>query len=393
MKQKYIKPFLILLVGILSAACTEKGTDDDHTRLSISLDLPDNQISDKGGAFTLRINTIGKWTATIKEPWCKLHKNEGTGSSSVVGVIAGNNTDKRMATITIMSNGETQNLTLIQSGRNGESPNPDPNPDPEPEPDPEPDRPSGYAGRIEIPKLKGGNMNLFYTHTSNYNGKAFITYSAEYDCTKKHTRWVAFTFDNVSNKKNTNRSDKWGNDPKIPSAYQTYASDYDSPYNKGHLVASADRYVTREANVQTFYYSNMSPQIVKFNGGIWNQMEEKVRTWAGSLSATDTVYVVKGGKIDGNIADGTLIEYTGNQVAVPRNYFMAILSLKGGATKNYKAIAFYIDQKTYTSNSISSYVLSIDKLEQNTGIDFFHNLPKNIEEEVERSYNKSDWGL
>ena len=291
---------------------------------------------------------------------------------------------ERSVVITITAGKEKAEFILKQLAGDGSNPDPDPNPDP---------NPSGYAGRIEIPKLKGGNMNLFYTHTSTYNGKEFITYSAEYDCTKKHTRWVAFTFDNVSNQKNTNRSDKWGNDPKIPTAYQTYASDYSSPYNKGHLVASADRYITREANVQTFYYSNMSPQIASFNGGIWNQMEEKVRSWAKSLSANDTVYVVKGGKIDGTIADGTLIEYTGNQVAVPQNYFMAVLSLKGGASPQYKAIAFYINQKTYSSSSINNYVISIDELEQKTGLDFFHNLPDNIENEVEQSYNKSDWGL
>jgi len=72
---------------------------------------------------------------------------------------------------------------------------------------------------------------------------------------------------------------------------------------------------------------------------------------------------------------------------------MAVLSLKGGASPQYKAIAFYINQKTYSSSSINNYVISIDELEQKTGLDFFHNLPDNIENEVEQSYNKSDWGL
>lgn len=381
MKQKFIQTLLLILLPTLFTACGSDNNNDptdDISGLTVNTDLKNNEVSAKGGSFFLQIKTDGKWTASSKDSWCTINNKEGNGNASTICSVSANDGDERYTVITVTSNGKSEDVTITQKGGSGEEPDPNP---------------SGYAGRIEIPKLKGGNMNLFYTHTSIYNGKEFITYSAEYDCTKKHTRWVAFTFDNVSNKKNTNRSDKWGNDPKIPSAYRTYDSDYKSPYNKGHLVASADRYITTEANVQTFYYSNMSPQISSFNGGIWSSMENKVRDWAKPLNASDTLYIVKGGKIDGTIADGTLIEYTGNQVAVPKNYFMAILSLKGGTSPQYKAIAFYIDQKNYSSSSISSYVVSIDELEEKTGIDFFHNLPDNIENEVERSYNKSDWGL
>lgn len=386
MTKALFKLFILFITCSTAISCSEQDSPElpdnpGNTNQGIA-SIDQTQINGNGGGFIIRVKADGTWQASSSETWCTLSRTSGNGNGSISGYMKANTGAERSVIITITAGKEEAKFTLKQLAGNGSNPDPDPGPNP-----------SGYAGRIEIPKLKGGNMNLFYTHTSTYNGKEFITYSAEYDCTKKHTRWVAFTFDNVSNQKNTNRSDKWGNDPKIPTAYQTYASDYSSPYNKGHLVASADRYITREANVQTFYYSNMSPQIASFNGGIWNQMEEKVRSWAKSLSANDTVYVVKGGRIDGTIADGTLIEYTGNQVAVPQNYFMAVLSLKGGASPQYKAIAFYINQKTYSSSSISNYVISIDELEQKTGLDFFHNLPDNIENEVEQSYNKSDWGL
>ena len=388
MTKALFKLFILFITCSTAISCSEQDSPElpdnpGNTNQGIA-SIDQTQINGNGGGFIIRVKVDGTWQASSSETWCTLSRTSGNGNGSISGYMKANTGAERSVIITITAGKEKAEFILKQLAGDGSNPDPDPNPDP---------NPSGYAGRIEIPKLKGGNMNLFYTHTSTYNGKEFITYSAEYDCTKKHTRWVAFTFDNVSNQKNTNRSDKWGNDPKIPTAYQTYASDYSSPYNKGPLVASADRYITREANVQTFYYSNMSPQIASFNGGIWNQMEEKVRSWAKSLSANDTVYVVKGGKIDGTIADGTLIEYTGNQVAVPQNYFMAVLSLKGGASPQYKAIAFYINQKTYSSSSINNYVISIDELEQKTGLDFFHNLPDNIENEVEQSYNKSDWGL
>lgn len=86
--------------------------------------------------------------------------------------VSANDDDERYTVITVTSNGKSENVTITQKGGNGEEPDPDPNP-------------SGYAGRIEIPKLKGGNSNLFITHTTQYNGKEVITYSFEYDCTQK----------------------------------------------------------------------------------------------------------------------------------------------------------------------------------------------------------------
>lgn len=350
-------------------------------------DLPNADVDANGRSFFLTIRTDGEWKIETSDNWCSFGRTSGKGDATVVGIIRENTTtNERAAKIVVVYGDQKKEISIKQSKGNGTSVDPDPGkPDPE---KPDPTKPSGYAGRIEIPMLKGGDMNLFYTHTVNYNGKDMINYSAEYDCTKKHPRWVAFFFDNVNNQKNTKRSDAWGQNPNIPSQYQTNSGDYKSPYNRGHLVASSDRYLNRQANQQTFYYSNMSPQIIKFNGGIWNSMEQKVQSLGQGLNASDTLYVVKGGKIDGTVEDGTLIEYTGNHVAVPRYYFMALLSLRNG---QYKAMAFYINQENYTTSDIWSYAISIDALEQRTGIDFFHNLPNAVESAVESKYDKSLW--
>lgn len=389
------KTALFFVLSLIVLACDTQ-ENSDSVELLANTNLEKNEVKSSGGSFSLKITTTDDWKVETDQQWCTLNKTNGTGNVLVICRVEPNTTgQKRTASFVVSSHGKKEVIVVTQLYVDSSQTDPDPiKPDPTPTPTPTPDsatdpvKPSGYAGRIEMPKLKGGADHLFYTHTVNYNGKSCINYSAEYDCTKKHPRWVAFFFDNVNNKKNTSRTDDWGQDPNIPSAYRTYHSDYDSPYNRGHLVASADRYLTREANQQTFYYSNMSPQIIKFNGGIWNQMEEKVRSWAGGLNASDTLYVVKGGQIDGTIADGTLLEYTGNHVAVPRHYFMALLSLRGG---QYKAMAFYIDQKGYSSSSIASYAISIDALEQKTGIDFFHNLPNDVEDRVESSYNAGSW--
>lgn len=389
MRHFVTRALLLMSFSFAMVACGDNNDPEVSGSKSLEAitDLPNADVDANGRSFFLTIRTDGEWKIETSDNWCSFGRTSGKGDATVVGIIRENTTtNERAAKILVVYGDQKKEISIKQSKGNGTSVDPDPEkPDPE---KPDPTKPSGYAGRIEIPMLKGGGMNLFYTHTVNYNGKDMINYSAEYDCTKKHPRWVAFFFDNVNNQKNTKRSDAWGQNPNIPSQYQTNSGDYKSPYNRGHLVASSDRYLNRQANQQTFYYSNMSPQIVSFNGGIWNSMEQKVQSLGQGLNASDTLYVVKGGKIDGTVEDGTLIEYTGNHVAVPRYYFMALLSLRNG---QYKAMAFYINQENYTTSDIWSYAISIDALEQRTGIDFFHNLPNAVESAVESKYDKSLW--
>ena len=233
-------------------------------------------------------------------------------------------------------------------------------------------------------------MNLFITHTTTVNGKELPTFSIEYDCTQKSSRWSACTFSTATPDNDAGRGDRFTEDPKIPAQYQTSYSDYtNSGYSRGHLIASSDRQYSEEANLQTFYMSNINPQIQNgFNGGIWANLERCVQKWGTITNDQDTLYAVKGGTID---QQGNIIKYLkeNNTIPVPKYFYMAILSLKNG---QYHAIGFWFEHKSYEkSESYKSYAISIDKLEEYTGIDFFHNLPDNIENTVEANYKESDW--
>ena len=61
----------------------------------------------------------------------------------------------------------------------------------------------------------------------------------------------------------------------------------------------------------------------------------------------------------------------------------------------YRAIAFWAENENIDrgNESLKQFAISIDELERRTGIDFFCNLPDDIEENVESSYNTSVWGL
>ncbi len=234
--------------------------------------------------------------------------------------------------------------------------------------------------RLEFPKIKGDDMNIVITHSTDAYG---ITYSLEWDCEKRANRWTCYEMYKDNSVKNVSRKDNFREDPNIPTKYQSTLSDYSgSGYSRGHLCPSSDRLCSQEQNGQTFYLSNMQPQIQGHNGGVWNILEEKLRNSWNQDSKRDTLYVVKAATID----DDNIKTYTSSGLIVPKYFYIAILSVKNGV---YNALGVWSPHET---GSTTEYI-SIDELEKRTGIDFFCNLPDDIEAKVEASYDSSYWGI
>ena len=251
------------------------------------------------------------------------------------------------------------------------------------------------ASRLEMPRLKGGVANLFLVKRLN-SGE--INYTIEWDITKKSQRWTAFRWDRTNSGGYIKREDNFVEDYDIPAMYRTTSSHYSgSGYTRGHIIASADRWNSLEANRQTFLYSNMQPQLYDFNGGIWATLEAKVRSWNND-AFRDTLYVCKGGTIDNS---GQILEIarknTAYQLLVPKYFFMAILCKDPRSTINggYKAIGFFLEhRRDYADEkNVAPYIVSIDELERLTGIDFFCNLPDIYEEAAESAVVRTAWGF
>lgn len=226
--------------------------------------------------------------------------------------------------------------------------------------------------RLEFPHFyEGEDVTFEITHSTADYG---ITYSLEWDGTKKANRWTCYELYAGNMEKNVTRQDAFKQDPDLPSAYSTTLGQYSgSGYSRGHLCPSADRLCSREQNSQTFYLSNMQPQLQAHNGGVWNKLEDLVRnTWAPEC---DTLYVVKGATID----DDHIKEYTSSGLLVPAVFYMALLQYTKG-TNTHKAFGVW---SVHDATSEAEYI-SIDELERRTGIDFFCNLPDDIEVEVEK---------
>ena len=260
---------------------------------------------------------------------------------------------------------------------------------------------------LEFPALKGGK-SIVIVHQGVLNDKlkkSGVNYSVEWDTEIRSQRWSCYqmyadnykTGSQVSRYKTENSSlssnGQYPNNPELPTQYQFTSDPYwGTGYDHGHICPSADRQRANEANYQTFFMTNMQPQCGtkkgNFNGGIWSDMENQVRTWAGNF---DTLFVCKGGTID---KAEHIIEYIGsgnNRIPVPKYFFMAVLGKKG---TSFKATGFWIAQDDHKSSSIKSYAVTIQALQNNTGIDFFCNLPDDIEDQVENvahSQMEKEW--
>ena len=125
----------------------------------------------------------------------------------------------------------------------------------------------------------------------------------------------------------------------------------------------------------------MQPQYRNFNGSDnspWYRLEGQVRSWANATT-TETLYVVKGGTIEDNQILPTLVK---GEMRVPKYYFVALLMKNA---QGYKAVGFWMEHLTNypVAQPLASYAVSIRKLEELTGIDFFCNLPDDTENRVE----------
>ena len=245
--------------------------------------------------------------------------------------------------------------------------------------------------RLEMPHIKGTSNDLVVVHSTAEFG---VNYILEWDCNKKSQRWSCYTLDNSNSDKKVSRyyskDNQYPKDPDIPSAF-TFKSDpyWGTGYDHGHICPSYDRLNSEQANYQTFYISNMQPQRNIFNAGIWLKMENILgKTW-NTKNFRDTLYVCKGGTIDSReLTLGTL----SNGLIIPRYFFMAILCKN---SQGYKALGFWVEHlnEDRSNDNITDYVVSIDELERRTGIDFFCNLPDDIEDTAERMVYPTTWGL
>lgn len=152
-------------------------------------------------------------------------------------------------------------------------------------------------------------------------------------------------------------------------------------YDRGHLAPSADFKWSKKALSESYFYSNMSPQLGDFNRLKWADLEAMFREYVTNHTETQ-LYIVTGPILYDTLPK---IERGTNKVTIPEFYYKVALDLT-----NHKAIGFIMPNKKI-DYPISSYALPINDIEEVTGINFFYQLADSLEEVLESQKVITDW--
>ncbi len=231
-----------------------------------------------------------------------------------------------------------------------------------------------------LPSSVGNNQIVWH--------KAFVL---SYNDRHEQADWVFYrlTRDMVSG--STERNVDFVEDPDVSNGTATTHDYSRSGYDRGHLCASADIRNDDVAHDETYYMSNMSPQVHEFNAGIWNDLEMQTRAWARKKG---TIYVATGPILSDNLEkiekyktgrkEAARSHYNG--VSVPNEYYKILYCPDDGG----HMIAYRLRNEAYDENDYpNKHCVSVDNIEEATGINFFAGVPN--EDRLEKQVGGVAW--
>ena len=366
---------LIAVCGLMLTSCVKpNGNVDDVFEVSLKSTI----VGSGEGEQFVSVKCSGKWTLALvsdegEVDWAELSVYSGVGNKNNVKLtyqVNAGETDRTLKVV--LDNGlscKECSMTQLAAGKH-------------PEEDPEEDpgagsgssSPSGAealaaTGWLELPALDNPNLG-YYSHNFKMNGKTYRNYSFGWSQKDRVALWVAYPLCKLYTNGNVGRTDAWALDPLLGNDSAAPFGGYAGDYARGHQLPSADRQCCYDANAQTFYGTNMTPQLNAHNEKIWADLENKVRGYANS---SDTTYVVTGVMVSSSSKKEK--DSYGNSVTVPDSYFKAVLKYSTKSTLGtWNAAAFYLEHRAYSGSISKEHSMSIDELEAMTGIDFFVNL-------------------
>jgi endonuclease G len=255
---------------------------------------------------------------------------------------------------------------------------------PHPENEPGPAIPPPNEGKPVPPETDMPNLSMLLP--AKLPGELSVQlidhdyYKLAYLESHEQAAWVAYSLTREKLGGTHRRKDQFQEDHRVTTR-SAHPDDYRfSGYDRGHLAPAADFTFSEQAMEKSFYMSNISPQVPGFNRGIWQKLEQQVRTWAREyeqlLVVTGPVFTQK---IPTSIGE--------NNVIVPDYFYKVLFDIQ---PPSYKMLAFLLKNEK-SSRPLLDYVLSVDSLEQFSGIDFFFHLPDSIEYELEKQVIYEDW--
>ena len=148
-------------------------------------------------------------------------------------------------------------------------------------------------------------------------------------------------------------------------------------YDRGHLAPSADFRWSGQALSESYYYSNISPQLPEFNRKLWADLESALRHYV--ITHNVPLHIVTMPVLDDGLSR---VERSINEVSIPKYFIKVAVDLE-----HDRGIAFMMPNAE-SVDVLSSYALTIDEVEERTGYDLF-NLIKSSN--IESSIDKDHW--
>ncbi len=208
-----------------------------------------------------------------------------------------------------------------------------------------------------------------------------LRYTLRYREQYEQADWVAYRLTSEEAEAYLSREgNQFVPDPLVRTGSAVTTDYVRSGYDRGHLAPAGDFNLSTDEKRESFYMSNMSPQLADFNRGIWSNLEQKFRDWA---KRDGEIYVVTGPVLKPGLP--TIGRY--NEVAVPEQYYKIALCLTDGQPR---MIGFLLKNE-FSNENLKTFIVSVDEIEQLTGIDFFARLPDNIERTLEASSSIKGW--
>ena len=387
---------LATLAAVLAGFATACETTEPSVDYEATIVPRSASVSSDDGSVFVEITAKGDWTVELKYPsgteaWATMDPASGSGNMGNARLRYSQNTseDSRSVTLALkMSGREVSSATVYQEAAGGNQIIGDPGDG------------AFAAGWLELPETKAGDGRVALVH--DMSGEQYVNedvsgtrnYTCYWDYDAHLSFWVAYPL-NGALAGNSKFDYVWGFDPLLPSSMQPNITLHSyggkafggGNWNRGHQMPRADRQTSQKAVASTCYPTNMTPQDGSFNSGIWRELENAVRDFAGK---SDTTYVVTGCVWDKSTTYTQPYSDSQFAVIVPNAYFKALLFrsiynpktehyIYADETKGFMAVAYYLPHDTAISgNPYLNYIMSVDDLEKMLGVDLFVNLPGEI---------------
>lgn len=180
----------------------------------------------------------------------------------------------------------------------------------------------------------------------------------------------------------TRTSNPFRTDPQLNGFPHSALADYsNSGYDRGHNAPAGDQTVDKTLKSETFFLSNMSPQVPELNRRAWSSLEELARTW---IVQRGDGYIITGGFLydpkeeDTASANGLVQAETigDGQVAVPTHFYKIVVA-RNPDTHAWEAVSFVMENRQYPSPyRFDLDIVTLDWIEKHTGLHF---MPKMLE--------------